>query len=243
MIEPAQKQGFEVDIFVHSWNVEERDTIVNLYNPTAYLIEEGKGMFNSIEAGLKLRKEYEEKHSINYDWVFVVRHDIMFRNDFELDRLNPDLFYVANWCLGTGKESKTLTSAGLLTCHKLERFEHDYKDGVADFWFLANSSNMDKVFMNLEQDYENGVFVSTESCCNHAKLGGRIFGMHDRNELQIGRYKAHHYDFDLYRWRAPQKEWVSELNLNWKEQNGFGYDVMQSQRNSVCDGTHCGLKH
>ena len=43
VIEPARQQGYEVDVFVHSWNVAERDTIINLYNPTAYLIEEGSG--------------------------------------------------------------------------------------------------------------------------------------------------------------------------------------------------------
>ena len=43
MIEPARQQGYEMDVFVHSWDVAERDTLINLYNPTSYLIEEGSG--------------------------------------------------------------------------------------------------------------------------------------------------------------------------------------------------------
>ena len=200
------------------------------------------GMFESIEAALRLRKEYQEKHSITYDWVFVVRHDVYYRNDFEFNRLNPSLFYIANWCSAASgaQHQHTMAAEGPLNCHELERFKADHLGGVPDFWFLASPATMDHVFLDFTRDLESSIFRPTKACCNHGKLGGRLFPMHDRGEIQIGRYKAHHIDYSLYRWRAPRKERMSELGLTWREPNDFAYnDVMEIHKESVCGGTHC----
>jgi len=238
VIEPARSQGYAVDVFVHSWSVMDEGTILKLYNPVAHLIENGSGAFQSIEAGLLMRRFYEAEYFTTYDWAFVVRHDMHFRTDFDFDGLNRSLFYISNWCIGT-ISSTQLTSAGLLSCTRLERFKHDYLGGVPDFWYLSNPESMDAVFLNLTRDLASGVFVPTQSCCNHAIAGGRIFSLHDQGIINIGRYQVHSFDYDLYRMLDPKKEWINELGLSWNKTND--YDLMTSNPSSVCVGTFCNL--
>ena len=237
VVAPALQHGYEVDTFVHCWDVQHTDTILNLYNPTSYLIEEREGAFKSIEAGLEVRRAHEQKHALTYDWVFVFRHDMFFRTDFDFNALNRSIFYVANWCYPTGEKSTELTAAGLLQCSAIERFQHDVLEGIPDFWFLGSPQDMDRVFLNFTQDFERGAFNKTNSLCAHAKVGGRIFGLHDKGIINVGRYLVHHMDYNLYRWIDPKREWIFEQGLTWKDPNS--YDLMESHRASVCVGTYC----
>lgn len=247
VIDPAKKQGYEVDMFVHSWDVEHNETIHDMYKDYAksYQIEKGAGAFESMEAGLKLRQAYEKESLVEYDWVLVVRHDLFLRVDFELDKLNPSLFYISNWCARSGEQSTKLTQllrfahfeTSELNCAQLETFKHDSVDGVPDMWFLSSPKDMDRVFMNFTSDLAAGVFKGTRSCCNHALAGGRIFSLHDSGIIRVGRYQHHGHDYCLYRNLKPENEWPINLGVQWKVPND--YDVTTSHRNSVCAGTFC----
>lgn len=110
MLEPNQADGYEVDIFVHSWSEiepadktwhEENSSVAGkkltpaqhtlfekIYKPKVWLIEtqtEGKRAHYSRDCVNNARKKYEKGHDIQYDWVIMTRPDILFHTDFRID--------------------------------------------------------------------------------------------------------------------------------------------------------------
>mmetsp|Transcript_39117 Transcript_39117/g.66673 ORF Transcript_39117/g.66673 Transcript_39117/m.66673 type:complete len:334 (-) Transcript_39117:115-1116(-) len=240
VIEPSKRRGYDVDVFVHSWDAKDNATIKELYNATAHLIEasDEEDPYKSIEAGLGLMRSHAKKASVSYEWVLVVRHDIYFRVDFNLDSLNHALFYLGNWCHPTGEKSVAETGeAGALSCAKMEVFENDTA-AVPEYWYLGNPKSMDQVFLGFTSN--SGAMatdVGVNATTSKAIAGGRIYPLHDKQKIQIGRYLVHNIDYSLYRFINPNIEWLQYLNMTWRERNV--YDLTMSHRSSVCGSTYC----
>lgn len=107
---PNQKDGYEVDIFIHTWDKLETDEktwhdensliagikvddkikndIMDKYNPKILKIEtlkEKHGARLSIDAVNNLREKYEKEHNIKYNKIITTRGDILFYKPFALD--------------------------------------------------------------------------------------------------------------------------------------------------------------
>ena len=145
IIKVANRNGFDVDIFIHTWNEIEHtdirhhykmdiknkgkpllqkhiDFINSNYKPKSILIEKqlslteqeqiiakkhnitdkiSKNMAYTFYKVNELRKDYEKKKNIKYDFVIITRPDIIFFEDFNFDfvyyfskeDLNNTLFY------------------------------------------------------------------------------------------------------------------------------------------------------
>lgn len=136
---------YNVDIFVHSFDISRKEEIINAYNPVDYIIEEqkkdflisenekgviknnfplDKTIFNcqsqyfSKKRVLEIKKTYEVANNFTYDWVFLTRFDMAFLRKFEYEKLDNSKFYLAEPI-------------------------HDGK--YNDFYFLSNSKNMDLI--------------------------------------------------------------------------------------------------
>ena len=97
----AANRNSHFDLFVHSWQVEMAPFIERTFRPllSEYgLRSDGRsGMFLSIERALELQRKAEEARGAPYDWVLITRPDVVWMRDFQIEHLNSDLFYVANW--------------------------------------------------------------------------------------------------------------------------------------------------
>ena len=105
-----------VDVFVHCWDGELKEDIMELYNPVVSKFE-GQIYFDIPEYVIgdpnrknnhysrwysnmivnQLRAEYEKRHGIEYDFVMTTRFDLAFETDINFDELDNNYFYAGNW--------------------------------------------------------------------------------------------------------------------------------------------------
>ncbi|MBZ7959015.1 hypothetical protein H2255_07290, partial [Campylobacter sp. RM9760] len=114
IIRPNQNDGYEIDIFIHTWEEfnrnkecwyshkdafptlngklltkEDIDDIVKIYKPKKILInilEEGVlGQSLSLDRVAELRIQYEKENSIQYDYIFTTRPDILFLKQIRVE--------------------------------------------------------------------------------------------------------------------------------------------------------------
>lgn len=109
VIKANELDGWEIDIFMHIWDVfnlvdnstwhkknnyfptmnnkkltnEDIEDIKAIYSPARFQIDSDTreyGRYESIKRAMKLREEYESEYNIKYDWFLTTRTDIFFMN-------------------------------------------------------------------------------------------------------------------------------------------------------------------
>lgn len=166
----------QVDVFVHTWSIDKKDDIKRLYQPKKALYEPQKrfkipewvkgsperknnhySKWYSTKRSIELKAEYEKERNFKYDFVMATRFDIALNTPFVFDQLDPDKFYVGNWCEFLDKKGKDVFKGGrgplydlLNKGKKITDFKHRHKgfphtdDGLIDQWFFSGSDNMDR---------------------------------------------------------------------------------------------------
>ncbi|TWO29331.1 alpha-2,3-sialyltransferase [Campylobacter lanienae] len=112
VVEPNLKDGWEIDIFIHTWdmsssrdrswhngkdlfdinplNQNDIDDIKRVYKPKKLLVEhlqEGAhGGGESKKRGNRLRESYEKENSVKYDYILYTRMDILFASPLNIQR-------------------------------------------------------------------------------------------------------------------------------------------------------------
>lgn len=116
------KEEYEFDFFIQSWNPELQEELIQLYKPKKYIFEH-QGLYKNIisnhtwsppsTAGhrgkygycaqklgicksLKLVQEYSNNKNINYDLIIVYRPDVLLFKDMDLHCYNTNNVYVNN---------------------------------------------------------------------------------------------------------------------------------------------------
>jgi len=109
---------YECDFFIHCWNGDIQDELIDLYKPKKYLFEDNKiywdeirrkidscgGVTNeapfgevsvslSIKKGCELLQLYCYENNAHYDLVFMIRPDYLYWKDMNFDYYNPDIVY------------------------------------------------------------------------------------------------------------------------------------------------------
>ena len=103
---------YDVDIFIHCWNLDLEEEIVTLYKPTKYIFEDnnkyvdeissqcvvpkdfgGISQALSIRKVLELQEQYSITHSIKYDIVVLFRPDVLIWSDMIFSKYDLQYFY------------------------------------------------------------------------------------------------------------------------------------------------------
>jgi hypothetical protein len=103
---------YDIDIFIHCWNVDLEEELVSLYNPAKHLFEDnnkyaddiltycdtpsdfgGISQALSIRKVLELQEEYSATHNINYDIIVLFRPDILIWTDMILSKYDLEYLY------------------------------------------------------------------------------------------------------------------------------------------------------
>jgi hypothetical protein len=139
-----------VDIYMHSWSVDDRDVMNDLYKPRASLFEPqehfGKSanvrkteMFgvesrvNSILRCLRLAQDAESEHNFTYDYILISRFDVALLTDFCFADLPATRLVISHW----NDRGRT----------------NNITFGIYDFWFVGTSDLLHTFFTQCNRDY------------------------------------------------------------------------------------------
>lgn len=155
-----------VDIFLHSWSINDYDQLLNEYNPTKYIIEKQINFKNkdkiksqseentlikyygigweqiqysstySMKKSIDLMKKYEEDNKIKYNMVMLARMDLIWLIKFKFNELDNQKFYVPIW----GKNN-------------IHSINNNYSSVLGNI-FISNSNNIIK-FSSLYDNLNN----------------------------------------------------------------------------------------
>ena len=201
----ALAAGYQVDVYNHMWSRREWNnsfierklssafkerlplvrhvhTIVQNYEDTQWQrwTMEGIPMLQSIEAGLRYMQSRARRllhNSQEYHFVLILRYDAIIRTPFQLDALNPKLFYVANWCSASGLGGHIKSSGkGKFPnrfCSPLHRWWAD-QEGIPDFYFASSPLLVNYVFSGIVNDFIGRKFVTAGESTAHGIIRGRL---------------------------------------------------------------------
>ena len=103
---------YDVDIFIHCWNVDLKEELVSIYKPVKYLFEDnniyadeisshcvvpkdfgGISHALSIRKVLELQEDYSAKNAIDYDIIILFRPDVLIWRDMIFSKYDLDYLY------------------------------------------------------------------------------------------------------------------------------------------------------
>ena len=151
-------QHNEVDIFVHSWSVEESKAIEDKFNPKSSIFEDQIwwdknphrnfrknnhiSKWYSMKKAIELKCEYEKENKFTYDFVMNSRFDIAWQTKIDFEKFDKQNFYVGNWnrrYYPNGKEIKNRLYYNQEVKdykEKLVGYPHN-EEGFIDQWFFS----------------------------------------------------------------------------------------------------------
>jgi hypothetical protein len=165
--------GYDVDVFIHCWNVDMQEEIESLYKPTkskfqeqvqfevpSYVKGEGRRAFNhyskwySFKEVVQLKKKFEQEKGFLYDYVLVSRFDAAFSEKFNLKQYDPKYFYAARWFT-------QYNLLGLIPIYLRVGYPQMEYGGIMDIWFFSGSKLMNK-FSELYDNMDE--YTKPENC-------------------------------------------------------------------------------
>ena len=194
------KRGHTFDIFFHTWECKElhKDTLINQYNPVKYIIDK-RIKFNddvkwnyiysrwySHSKVITLKKQYEIENNFEYDYVLLLRFDLIFLVNIDFNFSN-NYIYAGNWC---------------------DASPHIQQEGLIDYWFIANSKHMDifgTLYDNLD-NYKNEYGDTVKS--NHTLSKLHLKKNNIDNMIRHILIEVSHFNLD--RWKNRYN-----FNTNW----------------------------
>jgi len=155
----------DVDVFVHTWSVDNVPDIETLYKPT-WMVFEPQIMFDknpkrnfrknnhfsrwySTKRSIELKREYELENNFTYDCVMTTRFDIAFNIDVLFHEFDMNNFYVTYWDKLFDQHNNHVSNKDMYRVdtsqfkHVPIGWPHD-DNGLLDLWFFSNSKTMDQ---------------------------------------------------------------------------------------------------
>lgn len=178
----------DIDVFVHTWTVDQEDAIRQLYKPIAIKTEKQR-MFSkdkrrgyrknnhfsrwySTKQAVELKREYEKQKGFKYDCVMVARFDIAWNVDVVFSNFDMQHFYTSHWdkildANGKHIPNKDMYKANPSACsHRPMGWPHD-KNGLLDLFFFSSSYTMD----NFSYLFDNMKNYLKPGCCPNDSSG------------------------------------------------------------------------
>ncbi|WP_317398567.1 hypothetical protein [Helicobacter bilis] len=132
----TNKEKWDIDIFMHTWDMfepvaqtswhkdnatlsgkplsqDDKDDIINTYKPKRYAIEtlqEERGFMLSYKRANEIRREYAKQHNIEYDYMLYTRYDILFTTKLDIS------YFIDSYYEIMQKENRLINGGGGKLC-------------------------------------------------------------------------------------------------------------------------------
>lgn len=198
---------YNPDFFLHSWSTDQAADLTALYPPKAFQFQPQEyfqfpelkdssafrdenrthrfrtvSRHTSLWRGIQLLRQYEEEHGFRYDWVLVLRYDLVFLRPLELETLDIRCFYVPqepHW-------PAALIDGGATGM-------------VHDVFFLANSVMMEQYARVAEEIGPGGKYEAI-AVWTHQMTYQKLREMYPGTMWDLVQYGGYRYvDYEVYR--------------------------------------------
>ncbi len=165
----------DVDVFIHSWSVNKKDELLNLYKPVRWIIEPQIIFNKNPNIHRAYSRWYSTHKSINlidgdYDMVMLSRMDVAYFTDIVFDDYDPEYFYASHWN-DTGNRA-------------------NHHHGFLDLWFFGGADVMRK-FGQLS------LYIDNYEVSQHRSSQQHAFKMIGEDKIRYAMYRGE--DFKLVR--------------------------------------------
>ena len=171
-----------VDIFLHTWSIEQEDNLRKLYKPKDCIFEEQKqfrgithrkrwGAFSrwySTKKSIELKTKYELENNFKYDYVMLTRFDISFMTDLIFGKYDNNYFYAS----GQRNKGHVHVSSN---------------EFISDWWFFSNSKIMDEFSKVYDELDEIGPYGGWQDQHRMSKAKIIKMGMNDKIKYLFNR--------------------------------------------------------
>lgn len=176
----------DVDVFIHSWDTDIKDDVVENYNPKTFEFQEQikfeipdhiennqrtQNHFSrwySCKKVLSFKKTYENKNNFEYDFVMLTRQDIAWQKTVDFSMYDNQYFYVPKWY-----HYNTSVPMGYPN--------GEYNKSLQDICFFSNSSYMNQIseiYDNISEFHnENSELSGYKGISNHRLLYYKLLKM------------------------------------------------------------------
>lgn len=229
LINPARREGHDIDIYYHTWASEDQEEILKLYNPKDYMVEETKSLAKySFLERLKIyllnkylkRNERERKNNIHskwyslkrslelidrtkskYDLAISLRFDMVFKREIHLNEFDPDKINFGVWT-ALSIDGKTILPDEVISKHdisNLKNIERGYPKKSEGFHDFFIATNPSLLIKTFLPVYDNLNTIMKKSGLSNHNI---ILEVLKRSELleQVKFCLRYIYDYTLYRW-------------------------------------------
>jgi hypothetical protein len=161
----------KTDVFIHSWDIKNKDKIIELYKPVVCLFEDQKSFDDIIETnGLSdlinqsrppatvLSHLYSVSESIKLCYKSLINYDLIIKARFDLGRINRfnthPIISFYSFIKGNGLIYPVQTIKIINQVDKTKiytAFWKKFNNGPADMWFYGSQEAM-KIFTGLYED-------------------------------------------------------------------------------------------
>ena len=214
---------YDVDTFIHSWDVNNKEEILNLYNPVSFEFEQQKKfvdemsnldeeyffkhgayhnntMFKTFSVSysrkmsVELKKQYEMQNNFKYDCVIMARYDLGQRG-----KEHRQKYYATNFNFNKHLNMDYVYSA----------FWDQLNHGFADHWFFSNSKNMDILsclhdklaeYYSPSSEYVKKVTEGWPDSNSYNEFSNEFFNPVKSNNLKTWPLNACIDNHKLYKW-------------------------------------------
>ena len=178
-----------IDIFLHTWSIEQEDELKELYKPKDSIFEkqkefegikldsEGKphrktwGAFSrwySTKKSIELKTKYELENNFTYECVMLTRFDISFMTDLIFNK------YDMNYIYASGQKNKNHVH---VSSNKF----------ISDWWFFSNSNVMNEFSKVYDELDEIGPYGGWQDQHRMSKAKIIKMGMNDKIKYLFNR--------------------------------------------------------
>ena len=197
IIEPNEKY-FDFDFFIHSWNEDLQDRLINLYNPKKYSFEDnniyideivnkinqkfefgGVSQLLTIKKSIELKEEWERTNDLKYDIVMIYRPDVLLWKDINLDNyiINDNNIYVNAHVNGNGDFHFLMNN---INSNKFKKI-YDWIN-INNFFvvhqsikqYVINELNKNLLMDNIIPGLHQEVFRKLKNCINNKNIDASL---------------------------------------------------------------------
>lgn len=215
---------YDVDVFIHSWDLSKEQEVEDLYKPVGKKFELQKDFFDQLsrlnendffgekgqyyhnsmfktfsvsysrKESVLLKKQHEMQNNFIYDCVIMTRFDLGQRG-----KEHPQKYYATNFNFNQNLNMDYIYSA----------YWDQLNHGFADHWFFSNSKNMDIVsclhdkldkYYTAESEYIQKVTKGWPDSNAANQFSNEFYSSTEPNKLKTWNVNACIDNHKLYKW-------------------------------------------